>query len=206
IFWPNAPRSVEVYTLPDETNNMISKDVRGQFQCDEQGRILFFTAPPLDPVASTSRELCHSAAYLAAREKRKSALQQRRKEQAEAREKEREDAMEKAAKRRKLNDDVLASAYGVLSKHLQTANERLLKAGHAALTDDQWNKIVDLTSKSEEFETDGTVVPYVDTVDAIKPAYFLADSHNVRKLDIQKPAGAKSPARPTLGRFGVKSW
>ncbi|KAJ4348361.1 uncharacterized protein N0V89_009735 [Didymosphaeria variabile] len=68
-----APQPVEVYVLPDHANASIPADVREQFQRDEQGRVLFFTAPPAnDPglVKGEGQALGHSARYIAMRAKR----------------------------------------------------------------------------------------------------------------------------------------
>ena len=54
----------EVYFLPDHANNSIPKDVRDQFQCDAYGRVLFFTAPPVEK-ERRGPKLGHSAKFLA---------------------------------------------------------------------------------------------------------------------------------------------
>lgn len=63
----NPPRPVETYTLPEAMDAAIPSEVRDRFQRDEQGRILFFTAPPLNRahngVASESADLGHSVRY-----------------------------------------------------------------------------------------------------------------------------------------------
>ncbi|KAM7196321.1 hypothetical protein V8F33_006230 [Rhypophila sp. PSN 637] len=65
----NAPRPPEVYTLAEEVDAAIGEDVRKQFQRDEQGRVLFFTAPPLkrpsNGVAEQYAGLGHSVSHLA---------------------------------------------------------------------------------------------------------------------------------------------
>lgn len=65
----NPPRPPEVYTLPDSTNEAVPSHIRTQLQCDKVGRVLFFTAPPLDrPHHQLSPEdsgLGHSLRYLA---------------------------------------------------------------------------------------------------------------------------------------------
>lgn len=65
----NPPRPPEVYTLPDSTNEAVPSHIRTQLQCDNVGRLLFFTAPPLDrPRHQLSPEdsgLGHSLRYLA---------------------------------------------------------------------------------------------------------------------------------------------
>ncbi|KAF2281154.1 chromatin structure-remodeling complex protein-like protein rsc1 [Westerdykella ornata] len=65
-----APKPVEVYILNDHANNSIPPEIRDQFQRDEQGRVLFFTAPPLNTstvAAKNGKTLGHSARYLAKR-------------------------------------------------------------------------------------------------------------------------------------------
>lgn len=76
-----APPPVEVYTLNDHANASIPQDIRAQFQTDEKGRVLFFTAPPLhvsQPLTKEGRALGHSAAYLAARARREKAKAEKR--------------------------------------------------------------------------------------------------------------------------------
>jgi chromatin structure-remodeling complex subunit RSC1/2 len=62
-----------VYILPDHANASIPADIREQFQRDEQGRVLFFTAPPVNSSRIVKKEgqaLGHSARYLALKAKR----------------------------------------------------------------------------------------------------------------------------------------
>lgn len=67
----NPPRTSEVYTLADGANNALPPTLRQTFQRDEVGRVLFFTAPPLDRfhkgLSSGSAGLGHSIRYLAGR-------------------------------------------------------------------------------------------------------------------------------------------
>ncbi|KAL1602795.1 hypothetical protein SLS60_006216 [Paraconiothyrium brasiliense] len=103
-----APQPVEVYVLPDHANASIPADVRDQFQRDEQGRVLFFTAPPAnDPgfVKEDGQALGHSARYIAMRAKRDAQRAAKRKadeagatERVEAAKKAREKAEEKLQK------------------------------------------------------------------------------------------------------------
>ncbi|KAH6608847.1 hypothetical protein Trco_002193 [Trichoderma cornu-damae] len=44
----NPPRPPEVYTLPDNINETLPATVRREFQHDDYGRVLFFSAAPLD--------------------------------------------------------------------------------------------------------------------------------------------------------------
>jgi chromatin structure-remodeling complex subunit RSC1/2 len=72
----NPPRPVEVYHLSDGANASIPADIREQFHRDEHGRVLFFTAPPLDvsPVPeATKKKLGHSLKYLAVKSREKRA-------------------------------------------------------------------------------------------------------------------------------------
>ncbi|KAK8254489.1 chromatin structure-remodeling complex protein-like protein rsc1 [Phyllosticta capitalensis] len=79
----------EVYRLDDHTNATIPQHLRDQFQQDEQGRLLLFTAPPLDvlpplPDDVDPAPLGHSAQYLAARKKRAAMIAEKRKREEEA--------------------------------------------------------------------------------------------------------------------------
>jgi chromatin structure-remodeling complex subunit RSC1/2 len=68
-----APQPVEVYVMADHANASIPLEIREQFQRDEKGRVLFFTAPPLnveEPLTKDGRALGHSARYLAAKLKK----------------------------------------------------------------------------------------------------------------------------------------
>lgn len=95
----NPPRAPEVYTLNEVTNNAIPEEIRASFSNDEQGRVLFFTAPPtLRPnngVAEQYAGLGHSAKHMAS-------IQEVRAERA-AKRKARDDlaALEEAANRKR---------------------------------------------------------------------------------------------------------
>lgn len=75
----NPSRPVEVYHLSDTANASIPEDIREQFQRDEQGRVLFFTAPPLDvlPPTKPGGAIGHTARYLAAKLRKKVALKEK---------------------------------------------------------------------------------------------------------------------------------
>lgn len=76
-----APQIPEVYVLSDHANASIPHEVREQFQRDDKGRVLFFTAPPLNvdhSLTSDGRSLGHSARYLASKAK-KEAMRAKRK-------------------------------------------------------------------------------------------------------------------------------
>lgn len=77
-----APQAVEVYVMADHANNSIPPEIREQFQRDEKGRVLFFTAPPLNveqPLTKDGRALGHSARYLAAKAKKEALKASKRK-------------------------------------------------------------------------------------------------------------------------------
>lgn len=72
------PRPSEVYHLSDLANASIPADIRKEFQRDDQGHVLFFTTPPLDvlPPAKRGTPIGHTAAYLAAKIRRRLGLKQ----------------------------------------------------------------------------------------------------------------------------------
>ncbi|PVI03277.1 hypothetical protein DM02DRAFT_521237 [Periconia macrospinosa] len=93
-----APQPVEVYTLNDHANASIPAEIRDQFQQDDQGRVLFFTAPPINSsriVVKDGSALGHSAKFLAAKAKRDALIAAKRKAE-EASAAEREEAAKKA--------------------------------------------------------------------------------------------------------------
>lgn len=77
----NPPRPIEVYTLADSANAAIPHEIRSQFQTDELGRVLFFTAPPIDTtsVPEDVQEFGHSLRYLADKARSKAADEKKRK-------------------------------------------------------------------------------------------------------------------------------
>lgn len=122
-----APPPVEVYILNDHANASIPQDIRDQFQTDEKGRVLFFTAPPLNvsqPLTKDGRTLGHSAAYLAARARREKARAEKRK--ADATGTSERDSAAKKAKRDE--DDKLAQAVADLGLKAIKALEDQLAA------------------------------------------------------------------------------
>lgn len=99
-----APQPVEVYVLNDHANANIPEDIREQFKRDEKGRVLFFTAPPLNvepPLTKDGHALGHSARYLAAKVKKEASRADKRKtEEANV------DEREAAAKKAKADDEL----------------------------------------------------------------------------------------------------
>ena len=63
----NPPRAPEVYTLAEDVDASIPKEVKEQFHCDDNGRLLWFTSPPIynqgrsSEVASLRNTVSHIA-------------------------------------------------------------------------------------------------------------------------------------------------
>ena len=97
----NVPRAPEVYTLAENVDAAIPKEVREQFQRDENGRVLFFTAPPLGRPASRVAEpyagLGHSVSHLASIKALREERARKRKERDEALARERDATKKQAA-------------------------------------------------------------------------------------------------------------
>ena len=129
-----APQPVEVYVLPDHANASIPADVREQFQQDDQGRVLFFTAPPINNpgfVKDDGQAIGHSARYLAMKAKREAQRAAKRKAD-EAGAAAREEAAKKAhvEAEEKLQKDVAAlrtKAIHALEDQLAYATETGLR-------------------------------------------------------------------------------
>ncbi|KAJ5937458.1 RSC complex subunit (RSC1) [Penicillium verhagenii] len=83
VYNPNAPREVEVFHLSDAANAAIPSDIRQQFHCDERGRVLFFSTPPLDIIVPARPELAHSLKYLARKEERQKQVADRKRKREE---------------------------------------------------------------------------------------------------------------------------
>lgn len=115
-----APQPVECFVLNDHANLSIPQDIREQFQLDEKGRVLFFTAPPLNvepPLTKDGRALGHSARYLAAKAKKEAAKALKRKaDEAGASER------DEAAKRAKVEEEQK------FKQAVQDLNTKALKA------------------------------------------------------------------------------
>ncbi|KAL9043805.1 MAG: hypothetical protein Q9214_003017 [Letrouitia sp. 1 TL-2023] len=79
----NSVRPHDVYRLSEQANSQIPAEVRQQFQQDEQGNVLFFTAPPLDVLQPMKEGFAvgHTARYLAEKARRQTALREKRKAQ-----------------------------------------------------------------------------------------------------------------------------
>lgn len=105
MYNPNAPRPIEVFHLSDNANTAIPEDIREQFHCDDQGHVLFFSAPPLDIVPSVQQRLGHSLKYLAAKEERRKLVEQKKRKESSGREE-----LEKSAKRQRADNETALAA------------------------------------------------------------------------------------------------
>lgn len=111
----NAPRAPEVYTLAENIDSEIPEEVKKQFQTDDQGRVLFFTAPPLNRasvrnggVAEQYAGLGHSVHW----ESIKALKEERRRKR-----KERDEALQEEANKRKAAKTAEAKANGEGDEH-----------------------------------------------------------------------------------------
>ena len=79
-------RAPEAYVLSDTANESIPKDIRELYPRDDQGRVLFFTRPPIDTrhmitgrkAGDKDKPLAHTQEYLQAKEVRLKALAERK--------------------------------------------------------------------------------------------------------------------------------
>ncbi|CAG8241869.1 unnamed protein product [Penicillium salamii] len=97
VYNPNAPRPIEVFHLSDAANATIPEDVRRNFHCDDQGRLLFFSTPPVDYIPSSTQRLGHSLKYLAAKESHQVKVEDRKRKLAEEKEEREGDAKRRRA-------------------------------------------------------------------------------------------------------------
>lgn len=143
----NAPQAPEVYTLNDLANSSIPEDIRSQFQTDENGRMLFFTTPPvvsngpsgvsLDVLAGKGAQgkdekkpsvndramkLRHSIRYLKAKQERDIKVAEKRKRDEE----ESEANAEEAKKAKKAQEKEHQEQWnGLMAKALDLFNEQM---------------------------------------------------------------------------------
>ena len=139
----NPPRPVEVYHLGDSANHSIPEEIRQQFHRDEHGRILFFTAPPLDirpPSGSNGQPLGHSVKYLAEKVRRADEVREKRKRALH----EKEEAEEAAKKAKRKEQEELSSkvaelrvrALGILDQQIEEGTLEIWKAVYG----DNWRE------------------------------------------------------------------
>lgn len=132
----NPPRVPEVYTLPDNINTAIPPELRHRYHCDNQGRILFFTAPPLkrpeSGVAPEYAGLGHSVRFLNGLQAFREERQRKRKERDEkvaneARKREARDAADKEQSTRDLSD-AAGNALGEFVEMIDKGNKLLYES------------------------------------------------------------------------------
>lgn len=148
----NPPRPPEVYTLPDNLNDVFPEEVRKSFQHDNYGRILFFTAPPLDRVykgvSKDSAGLGHSIKYLAGKKQWLADREKKRKDRDENAALEAQKRIElEAAAAKEAKEEVVAQASSAMSKWL----EDLEKDTH------RWKKDAGLDGWAEPWKQNGVV-------------------------------------------------
>ncbi|KAK5172874.1 uncharacterized protein LTR77_002995 [Saxophila tyrrhenica] len=122
------PPPIEVYTLPDQANLSIPPEVREQYQRDEFGRVLFFTAPPVAASNGISGDLGgHSVRYLAEKARRAEQLAQKRKERELVMQREERVAKKAKVEAEERNQDEMAAlkrrALGVMEAQLARSTE-----------------------------------------------------------------------------------
>jgi chromatin structure-remodeling complex subunit RSC1/2 len=149
--------------MNDHANASIPPAIREQFQRDEKGRVLFFTAPPLNveqPLTKNGRPLGHSARYLAAKSK-KAALKAAKRKADEANMDEREEV----AKKIKADEDKFKNAVSELgTKALNALQDQLAAATKSDLeglsngqTKELINKLVDELAEAQSLSMQRTV-------------------------------------------------
>lgn len=133
---------MEVYHLNDAANASIPPDIRAQFHTDAQGRVLFFTAPPLDEAGPVEemKNLGHSARYLAAKAEREKVLAAKRK--AEASEQQLNEERTKKARLQK-EDAFVGDVANLTLRAVETLDRQLAGFTKADLQDEyegRWQK------------------------------------------------------------------
>ena len=123
----NPPRPPEVYTLTDAVNETLPLEIRQTFQHDSNGRVLFFTVPPLNRnhkgVSPDSAHLGHSVKYLAGRKEWLAERDRKRKERDESVNKSpKRAAIELAASKEKAAE-ILAQAVSAVDHWFQQFDE-----------------------------------------------------------------------------------
>jgi chromatin structure-remodeling complex subunit RSC1/2 len=154
----NPPRPVEVYHLSDAANHSIPEDIREKFHRDECGRILFFTAPPLDPLPPIKKgdAVGHSVRYLARKQKHMEAMQLKRKRDQEAYEAEAE--TRKKAKREEEERlgaqvaELKEKAIGMLEQQMVDATVRMYKKRYGERVREGMMLELDVLEKAQDRE------------------------------------------------------
>ena len=131
--------------LPEVANASIPADIRAQFHCDDLGRVLFFTSPPLDAnsIPEETQSLSHSLRYLADKARQKDERDKKRK----AREADLQTAARERSKRTKADDESKQNwALDQKLTHVQNWSQNLAKG-----TDSLYQKLYE--NNWEEMQT-----------------------------------------------------
>jgi chromatin structure-remodeling complex subunit RSC1/2 len=142
--------------LNDHANLSIPQEIREQFQRDEKGRVLFFTAPPLNvdqPLTKDGRALGHSARYLAAKAK-KDALRAAKRKAEETGAVDREAAAKKAKtdeeqKFKQAVSELGTKALQALEDQLAAATKSELEASFNGRTKEGLAKLLDQLTETQ---------------------------------------------------------
>ncbi|KAI7119027.1 hypothetical protein KC352_g33420, partial [Hortaea werneckii] len=183
------PPPIEVYVLPDHANFSIPNEIREQYQRDEQGRVLFFAAPPVTSAgdhyqpsdapnisgssgsgsgssSSSAVGKGHSIRYLAEKARRKEDLAKKR----TGREMEVQHE-QRVAKKVKLEDDAIlqAEVEGLNRRALECLEQQLVDATKGSLTAEDLRRlevvqrrVVEQEREVEEHEVRRKMVRGVD--------------------------------------------
>ncbi|PLN77969.1 putative RSC complex subunit [Aspergillus taichungensis] len=123
VYNSNGPRPTEVFHLSDVANEAIPADIREKFHCDDQGRVLFFSSPPLDIIPSLQPKLGHSLKYLAAKEERRKLVESRKRKESD----EEQERAENAKRQRADEETTLASRVEALTvKAMEAMTENIV--------------------------------------------------------------------------------
>ncbi|KAH0543967.1 hypothetical protein FGG08_001734 [Glutinoglossum americanum] len=153
----NPPKPIEVYHLSDAANHSIPEDIREKFHRDEHGRILFFTAPPLDPLPPVKKgdAVGHSVRYLAQKQKHVEAMKLKRKRDqeahealAETRKKVKKEGEEFGAEIAKLKE----KAIGMLEQQMVDGTLRMYKRLYGERWKEGMKLELDALDKSQDLE------------------------------------------------------
>jgi chromatin structure-remodeling complex subunit RSC1/2 len=187
------PRSIEVFHLSNPANEAIPLPIREQFHRDDQGRVLFFSTPPIDPVPPLSSTLRHTPAYLAKKAERDKLITEHKRKlaaEAPAREAEAKKARleaEQARKRQEAEklDKVLVLLGSKLEKETDEAYEGAFHGDpglqkHAKEKDDERissnvETVLKRIKREEERESERKEGKFVNLKNDGRPKVYLDD-------------------------------
>ncbi|KAI7608468.1 hypothetical protein KC346_g9581, partial [Hortaea werneckii] len=161
------PPPIEVYVLPDHANFSIPNEIREQYQRDEQGRVLFFAAPPVTSAgdhyqpsdapntssnggsgsSSSAVGRGHSIRYLAEKAQRKEDLVKKRTEREMEVQHE-----QRVAKKVKLENDAIlqAEVEGLNRRALECLEQQLVDATKGGLTAEDLRRLEAVQRRVQE--------------------------------------------------------